>query len=271
MDKEKVRAQLGEAAAKSKVAMSEIKANFKADEGATGVRKITSMFVNLWKSGVAGKCALTVCALIVLFLMSRLFSGCGAGSGNLAGASDNSESKEVSSATSDNSESKEVSSPNGKEPSIKGLRLGMSYNEALEACNKLIAEKKGLEVKEEKDQIKIRRQDNWTTYCRAWIKGKEGTVYCIDFERLGIGLFFNSADLKGEEFGRLLLKNYSWIGSMEPEVKATLGMDGQPDGNTKTIWTYKSPNGYKVVLTAYELVDSLRIQTIKKEDSRKFD
>ena len=75
MDKEKVKARLGEAAAKAKVALSEIRANFKSDEGATGVRKIQSMFVNLWKSGQNGRVALvaSTVAFAVVVVIGSLF------------------------------------------------------------------------------------------------------------------------------------------------------------------------------------------------------
>lgn len=86
MDKEQVKAKLGDAAAKAKGAMSEIKANFKADDGTTGFRKIQSMFVNLWKSGMTGKSTLIACPVAVLLLLCLLFSG-GGKTGDNAGVS----------------------------------------------------------------------------------------------------------------------------------------------------------------------------------------
>ena len=53
---------------KVKSALSEIKTNFKADEGTTGFPKVKSMFVNLWKSGTVGKAALIAAAVIILLL-----------------------------------------------------------------------------------------------------------------------------------------------------------------------------------------------------------
>lgn len=44
---------------------SEIKANFKADEGAEGAQKAKSMFANLWKSGITGKIAIVVAAFVL--------------------------------------------------------------------------------------------------------------------------------------------------------------------------------------------------------------
>ena len=243
----------GNAAAKAKSALSEIKANFKADEGTTGFPKIKSMFVNLWKSGVAGKCALTACALIVLCLISPLFLSCGAESDDLADASGNTESKEVS-------------SRNSKEPSVKGLRLGMSYNEAFEACNKLISEKRGLEVKDRFGERIAIADEYYKSACNLWYKGKgeERKVWAIEFSRFGLGVFFNSADLKGEEFCRMLVKNYSWIGDMEGEVEYT-------NSGTVTRWKYMSSNGYKVIVTEKGREITFGLYAIATEASRKFD
>ncbi len=77
MDKEKVKAVANEAASKAKSAVSEIKANFKADEGTTGFRKVQSMFVNLWKSGATGKGALIACSGVLLLLLIIVFGGSG--------------------------------------------------------------------------------------------------------------------------------------------------------------------------------------------------
>ena len=82
MDKDKVKEQLGDAAAKAKGALAEIKANFKADEGTTGFRKVQSMFVNLWKSGTAGKGALIACPCVLLLLLIMVFGGSGKSGGN---------------------------------------------------------------------------------------------------------------------------------------------------------------------------------------------
>ena len=60
MDKEKVKDAMSGAKEKAKGVLAEIKANFKPDEGAEGVKKYKSMFVNLWKSGTSGKVAVVV-------------------------------------------------------------------------------------------------------------------------------------------------------------------------------------------------------------------
>ncbi len=80
MDKEKLKEQARVVMAKARAAMSEIKDNFKADEGATGARKIQSRFVNLWKSGTPGRVALIATPVVVLLLLVLVFGGGGSGS-----------------------------------------------------------------------------------------------------------------------------------------------------------------------------------------------
>ena len=52
---------------------SEIKANFKADEGTEGTEKAKSMFANLWKSGITGKVAIVIAAIVVYKLVRWIF------------------------------------------------------------------------------------------------------------------------------------------------------------------------------------------------------
>lgn len=52
---------------------SEIKDNFKADEGAEGAAKAKSMFANLWKSGVTGKVAIVVAVLVLYKVIRWIF------------------------------------------------------------------------------------------------------------------------------------------------------------------------------------------------------
>lgn len=229
---------------KVKVSDAKLAASEIINEGKTGVRKCFGLLVNLWKRGVAGTCVLTACAL----LMSCLFSGCGAENDDLADASGNTESKEVSSQQS-------------KEPSVKGLRLGMSWDETLEACNKLASER-GFKVEHLVDFITI--SSGWTTLCRVRFNNKNSPSKSIVFEHPGIGAFFNSADLKGEEFCRLLVKNYSWIGDMEGEVEYT-------GSGTVTRWKYMSSNGYKVIVTEKGREITFGLYSIATEASRKFD
>ena len=83
---EDTKAKLDEAKAKGKVALdkasekaksvfSEIKTNFKADEGTEGVKKYKSMFANLWKSGTTGKATLVAASIVVLLLFKSIFFG----------------------------------------------------------------------------------------------------------------------------------------------------------------------------------------------------
>ena len=68
INKEKAKAAMNGAKEKAKAVLSEIKTNFKADEGTEGVKKYQSMFANLWKSGTTGKGVLIVSAVIILLL-----------------------------------------------------------------------------------------------------------------------------------------------------------------------------------------------------------
>ena len=52
---------------------SEIKDNFKADEGAEGAQKAKSMFANLWKSGITGKVAIVVAAIVLYKVVRWIF------------------------------------------------------------------------------------------------------------------------------------------------------------------------------------------------------
>lgn len=52
---------------------SEIKANFKADEGAEGAQKAKSIFANLWKSGLTGKVAIVVAAFVLYKVIRWIF------------------------------------------------------------------------------------------------------------------------------------------------------------------------------------------------------
>ena len=61
--------QLRDAADKAKGIAAEIKENFKADEGTEGMEKTKSMFSNLWKSGITGKIAIVVAAIVVYKLI----------------------------------------------------------------------------------------------------------------------------------------------------------------------------------------------------------
>lgn len=68
IDREKAMDALNGAKEKSKAALSEIKANFKADEGAEGIKKYQSMFKNLWRSGTTGKAVLIAGSAVILLL-----------------------------------------------------------------------------------------------------------------------------------------------------------------------------------------------------------
>lgn len=75
VDKEKAKEAMNGAKERTKGVLAEIKANFKADEGAEGVKKYKSMFVNLWKSGTTGKVAVAVFFVVVMLLLNLIVGG----------------------------------------------------------------------------------------------------------------------------------------------------------------------------------------------------
>ena len=169
MDKDKVKEQLGDAAAKAKGALAEIKANFKADEGTTGFRKVQSMFVNLWKSGTTGKGALIACSVVVLLLLRLVFSG-----GGKSGAASGGKTAEVASGESAGGTSAAVAQQAKRSvPAdtlvVKGLYMRMPGDEALEACKEMIASSGDLVVVDFRNGIE-REKDEAT-------KAKEKKAY----------------------------------------------------------------------------------------------
>lgn len=101
-------------------ALTDIKANFKPDDGAVGGQKIQSMFVNLWKSGVTGKVTLITSSLIVLLLLSSCLGG--------SSSSDESAGKRLDTLV------------------MKGVYMRMPGDAALEACQKMVSSSKDLAV-----------------------------------------------------------------------------------------------------------------------------
>ena len=123
INKEKAKDALNGAKEKAKSALSEIKANFKADEGTEGVKKYKSMFANLWKSGTTGKGALVAASIVVLLLFKSIFFG---GSSGVGEGFEDSKSVDVDTLV------------------MKGLYMRQSGDEALKACKKIASSLKGL-------------------------------------------------------------------------------------------------------------------------------
>ena len=157
MDKEQAKEKLGEAAAKAKAAMSEIKANFKADEGTTGVRKIQSMFVNLWKSGKTGRVALIASSVVVLLLLVSVFGG---GGGKADGGSDSSVAQDAASTGASASKKSVARKPVPKDALVvKGLYIGMPGDDAVEACKEMVASSKDLMVADFRNGIEREKDE----------------------------------------------------------------------------------------------------------------
>lgn len=108
------------AKAKLSRALTDIKANFKPDDGAVGVKKIQSMFVNLWKSGMNGKVALIASSFIVLLLLSSCLGG--------SSSSDESESRRLDTLV------------------LKGLYMRQSAEDAAKVCRKIASSQGDLEA-----------------------------------------------------------------------------------------------------------------------------
>lgn len=124
IDKEKTKVALNNASEKAKSVFSEIKTNFKADEGTSGARKVQSMFANLWKSGTTGKAALVAASIVVLLLFKSIFFGGG---------------------SSDVGEGFEDSKPSNVDTLVvKGLYMRQPVEEAAEACRKIASSQSGL-------------------------------------------------------------------------------------------------------------------------------
>ena len=149
MDKEKAKEALSGTKEKAKVALAEIKANFKADEGAEGVKKYQSMFKNLWKSGTTGKATLVAASIVVLLLFKSIFLG--GGTSDVGDGFEASTSEDVDTLV------------------IKGLYMRQSGDEALKACKKIASSSKDLVaidfrngIEREKDEAtKAAEKKNW--------------------------------------------------------------------------------------------------------------
>ena len=123
INKEKAKAAMNGAKEKAKIALSEIKTNFKADEGTEGVKKYKSMFANLWKSGTTGKATLVAASIVVLLLFKSIFFG---GSSDVGERFEDSKSVDVDTLV------------------MKGLYMRQSGDEALKACKKIASSSKDL-------------------------------------------------------------------------------------------------------------------------------
>ena len=125
--------------AKAKDALAEVKANFRSDENATGMQKVTSRFVNLWKSGTTGKSALISCSVASFLLLLAFVGICsiagGGGAkqgGNSAAASSRSSSSSLSSSVA-KEESPRIVVPEGMF-AVDSLYIGMPASDAVQAC-----------------------------------------------------------------------------------------------------------------------------------------
>lgn len=158
---EKFQAAGGVDGMKSKAAsfLTEVKTNFKADEGAVGVRKFQSMFVNLWKSGMAGKVALIACSVVILMLVSPIIMG--GGTSSVGGDSDSAD--------------RELSTPSDTLV-VKKMYMRMPGDDAVVACRQMIGDakdlvvvdfRKGIKWREGELEAKQREYDTWVAIAKT--------------------------------------------------------------------------------------------------------
>ena len=185
--------------AQAVAALGEVKANFKADEGATGARKVQSMFVNLWKSGTAGKAALgtgaAAAVLLSTVVLASVCGGSGAGTssdaakgGTSAGetASDKKgdSAKEVASTQKDTAakqaavEVKNLPPPPSDTLVLKGLWMRMPGDAAVQACQKIVGSAKDIAVVDwrngiEREKDEARKAAEAEAYAKNLKKGEE--------------------------------------------------------------------------------------------------
>ena len=195
MDKEKVKEAFGETTAKAKAAMSEIKGNFKADEGTTGFRKVQSMFVNLWKSGTTGKAFLIACPVVVL-LLCLVFSG-----GGKSGDASRGGTAELASGESGPTDTLVV----------KGLYMRMPSDDALKACKKLVASSKDLVVVDFRKGFEVEREVGLGEY-----KKKQEEAYFKHIEARQDAAAKGISEDKIDEMGLKLYTLEEWMKSHPP-------------------------------------------------------
>ena len=122
--------------------------------------------------------------------------------------------------------------------------------------DKMIIPKKNLiQISIKKDGV---REDKLAGLCFVWIDD-QGDVRQAYFNEKGIDRFFNAEDLSCEEFAHALVKNYSKIPILEPQVKRD---DLEKGSIQETSWIYKDPKGYQVKLFERVFLDV---------DGRKYD
>lgn len=140
VDKEKAKEALNGAKEKVKGALAEIKANFKADAGAEGVKKYQSMFINLWKSGTTGKVALAVCLGVLALIVVNIGGGNDAGSGSILAKN--------SPRFENGGNCGEIFVPDGMFAIANQLYVGMPVCDALEACRRIVSREDGLGIED---------------------------------------------------------------------------------------------------------------------------
>ena len=126
MNKERIINKGKEALARCKCFLVEVKTHFIPDAGASGVMKYTSRFVNLWKSGYAGRVAIIVTSVLSVMVISSMFCG-----GDDSSKADSKERSEAVASQDDGYDGSDTLK-------VKGLYMRQSGDRALEACQKMV-------------------------------------------------------------------------------------------------------------------------------------
>lgn len=152
-----------------------------------------------------------------------------------------------------------------QKPIIKGLTVGISGDEALAACKKLIVNWPGLTVEDLRNGGKnviriILKNPNMLgtrpTLCAVYLDNND-KVNKVHFWRDGLDVFFNADKLNGDEFVQLLMDNYNGIPGMkckriygnndaknEDDILQMLLQAGEDGGRVKDnyddIWRYEA-------------------------------
>ena len=165
------------------------------------------------------------------------------------------------------------------------IRISVKIEKKEKTPEEVAAEKLTQSLLGEK-KVDETRADNLPGLVFVWIDD-EGNVKEVFFNAKGLARLFNSGDLSTREFAKMLVKKYSGIPSLEPNVKfedATLAGIQKIEGKIETTtWIYKDPKGYQVKLFGQVYIDEngareelldkryFTFFAIKPESARKFD
>lgn len=201
--------------AKAKDALAEVKTNFRPDENATGMQKVTSRFVNLWKSGTTGKAALisvSAASFLLCLVVVGIFSMAGSGDAQHGRASGS-----PSAGLVDEEDPNRISVPEGVF-SVNNLYVGMPASDAIRACWKIAARSDDLGV-EDYRSTDVKYQD--PVYVELDQKAEKDVERFLQWQSWKEGCLFdpNKPGYKGEKAkGVLVPKGVSREGGLDDGI-----------------------------------------------------